>query len=221
MGTIEIKATWRRLGAKDDATKFYTAPVRYYRQVNGSIAYVDSNNPAMPETWGLIALHIIHKTAKSPSFVYTTFGHISNIVDEDGRDVEEPDGTTKPQYLRQEPFTPALEITPSANGKPQKVMLKGTGTVDTESARLYYHNLDDTVITDARGVPYSDPVNINRRLFPIPAAIVGVNQEAQALIQGTVWANYPTGERPSKGLGQKTEMPPSLQPRSPPLLSRQ
>jgi len=190
VGTIELKAAWRRLGAKDDPTKFYTAPVRYYRQVKGSISYVDSNNSTMPETWGLIALHIIHKTAKSPSFVFTTFGHNSNILDKDGNDVEDPDGTTKPQYLSQNPFDPALDITPSANGQPQKVTLKGTGKVDTESARLYYHNLLDSVITDAKGVPYTDPVNINRRLFPIPAAIVGINQKAHALIKGTVWANY-------------------------------
>ncbi len=194
LGTMELKAAFRRLGAQEDPSKFYTAPVRYYveEEEDGvkKIYYVDSNNSKQPETWALIALHIIHKTANSPSFSYATFGHINNILDADGNDVEEPDGTTKAPYLTQEPFDPALEITPSQNGMPQEVSLKGSGSVDTNSNRLYYQNINDFVIAKADGSPYKEPVNVNRRLFPIPPTITKVNAEAQALIDGTVWANY-------------------------------
>ncbi len=35
----------------------------------------------------------------APAFIYATFGHNNNIVDASGNPVEEPDGTTKPQYV--------------------------------------------------------------------------------------------------------------------------
>lgn len=47
-GSIEIKASFRRLGPKDDPTKYYTANVRYYtRNGMGPITYVDSNDRTM------------------------------------------------------------------------------------------------------------------------------------------------------------------------------
>jgi hypothetical protein len=190
VGTIEIKAAFRRLGAEDDPSRFYTPPVRYYVEEQEQTYYIDSNNPKTPERWGLVALHIIHKTPHSPSFSYATFGHISNILDANGNEVEMPDGTTKPQYLGVEPFDPALQITPSQNGQPQKVTLTGAGSVNTDTKRLYYRNIFDPVIARPDGTAYTDPVNINRRLFPIPPEITAVNAKSQALIQGTVWANY-------------------------------
>jgi hypothetical protein len=131
-GTIELKAAFRRLGADDDVSKFYTPPVRYYVTAPGGTYFIDSHNTKMPETWGLIALHIIHKTPNSPSFNYATFGHINNVLDADGNDVETPNGETKPRYVGVEPFDPALTITPSQNGQPQKNNLGRYGTSQHE-----------------------------------------------------------------------------------------
>jgi hypothetical protein len=54
-GSIEIKASFRRLGPKDDPTKYYTAAGRYYKSDGkGKITgYVDSNDPTVNEVWGL------------------------------------------------------------------------------------------------------------------------------------------------------------------------
>jgi hypothetical protein len=71
-GTIEIKAAWRMLTHQDtvNGSKFFTRTVIYYTKApNGSIIY---NNA----TFGLIALHIIHKTTNYPAFIFATFEHV-------------------------------------------------------------------------------------------------------------------------------------------------
>lgn len=219
LGTIEIKAAWRRLNKNEVASKFYTARVRYYI---GSVSngtpkvqwFVDSDQ--VGETWGLIALHIIQKTPNAPSFIYATFGHINNIVDPNGVPVETPDGTTKPQYVNTPPFIPELNIVPAPNkvANPplyQTETLTGTAAANTNSPQLYYRNVDGKWVTTcaapnppvcqqgkdngaATGIYYMGPVNVNRRLFMIPPTITAANQAAHQAIAAAnrqaVWLNY-------------------------------
>ena len=200
VGSMEIKASFRRLGPKDDPTKYYTATVRYYKGngSSGNIAgYVDSNDPTVNEVWGLTSLHIIQKTPKAPTFVFATFGHIDNILDAAGNDVEMPDGTTKLEYLKSPPFLPALNITPSAKGKPQQVVVAGNGMppVNTNSFQLYFNNIGGNIQTGSKppGL-YQLPINVSRRLFPIPKTIAAANRAAfdaiRAVNNKAVWLNY-------------------------------
>jgi hypothetical protein len=198
-GSIEIKASFRRLGPKDDSTKYYTAPVRYYTGEISAPKFVDSNDPAVNEVWGLTSLHIIQKTPNAPTFVYATFGHVDNIVDAMGNNVELPDGTTKPEYLGVPPFLPALTIVPSANSVPQKVFLatKGMPPVNTSSPQLYFNNTvgNYAIYTDDKMTSlYKQPVNVSRRLYPIPPTITAANRAAHDAIRkanaNSVWTNY-------------------------------
>jgi hypothetical protein len=198
-GSIEIKASFRRLGPKDDPTKYYTAPVRYYTGDSTAPRFVDSNDPAVNEVWGLTSLHIIQKTPNAPTFVYATFSHINNVLDAMGNNVELPDGTTKPEYLNSPPFLPALTIVPSANGNPQKVFLatKGVPPVNTSSPQLYFHNTagNYAIYTDqSMQTLYKNPVNVSRRLYPIPPTITAANRAAHGAIgavnANAVWLNY-------------------------------
>lgn len=210
LGAIETKAAWRRLTAAEIASKrYYSAHVRYYveDEQSGQKQFVDSNQAG--ETWGLVALHIIHKTKNAPSFIYATFGQIDNILDGDGNPVEEPDGTTKPQYLSVEPFSPALTIKESMPTSPfYQWVIQGNGAVNTNSPKLYYHNALGRPVIFKQGVTtqptcdnfldannyYLGPVNVNRRLFPLPATITTVNAAAQSAIraanQDAVWQYY-------------------------------
>lgn len=78
-GYVEIKAAWRTLSdAEMSSGKFYTQEVIHYRGVEESGATV---NKWRVDTYGLIGLHIIHKTVNFPSFVYATFEHVDNIGD--------------------------------------------------------------------------------------------------------------------------------------------
>ena len=218
VGSIEIKASFRRLGPNDNPANYYTAPVRYYRgdAANTTITgYVDSNDPTVNEIWGLTSLHIIQKTPNAPTFVFATFGHINNILDAAGNNVEMADGTTKPEYMNIPPFLPALTITPSANNQPQTVAVTGDGTppVNTNSRQLYFYNLAGT-ISSAQG-PYNLPINVSRRLYPIPPAITAVNAAAQTAIRNananTVWANYRLVNVQARPL-DVTAIPPGLEP---------
>lgn len=200
-GAIEVKAAWRRLNpATEDISKFYTARVRYYSG-NGNtgqvIGYVDSDDPGVNEVWGLVALHIIHKTPNAPSFVYATFSHFNNILDSAGNSVEDADGATFPQYLDQPPFSPAIKIIPATKAQPGQVAYTNGGKANTAGHQLYFQNVSGKEainIDSANGPLYSGPVMVNRRIFPIPPVIVKANATAHALMQKVnpkaIWLNY-------------------------------
>lgn len=83
-GAMEIKTAWRILVPEDDSTKFFTRNVIFYESgPNGEIVY---NNT----TFGLIGIHIIHKTTNFPDFVFATWEHVS--VQDDNMGYVELDG---------------------------------------------------------------------------------------------------------------------------------
>jgi hypothetical protein len=87
-GTIELKAAWRQLTATELARgRFHTATVRFYRKPDSGppVCYQDAE-------WGLVALHIIHKTPTAPYFIYATFGQADNLQTEAGHPVEDENG---------------------------------------------------------------------------------------------------------------------------------
>jgi hypothetical protein len=76
-GAIEIKAAWRKLTSEELSSsppRFYTHNVIYYTTGPNGPVY---NN----EIYGLVALHIIHKTKSFPAFVFATFEQVDNYDD--------------------------------------------------------------------------------------------------------------------------------------------
>ena len=74
-GAIEIKAAWRELTlAEAGSGRFFTRKVIYYTGPKGKQTY---NNAV----WGLVALHIIHKTKSFPAFVFATWEQVDNYDD--------------------------------------------------------------------------------------------------------------------------------------------
>ena len=66
-GTIETKAAWRMLTQAEIASgRYHTATVVYYTGT-------DNAPVAQNATFGLLALHIIHKTKNYPYFIFATF----------------------------------------------------------------------------------------------------------------------------------------------------
>ncbi|GAA5496520.1 hypothetical protein Rhal01_02704 [Rubritalea halochordaticola] len=61
--TVNIKAAWKILEAKDPVDKFYTTTA----SINGE-----------DKTMGLVGLHIVVKTPNAPQWVWATFEHVSN-----------------------------------------------------------------------------------------------------------------------------------------------
>ncbi|HRQ64410.1 MAG TPA: hypothetical protein PKZ76_06045 [Xanthomonadaceae bacterium] len=69
-GAIETKAAWRRLTEQEmKSGRFYTSTVLYYEETEKGIV-------AHNDTFGLVALHIIHKTQSFPTFVFATWEQV-------------------------------------------------------------------------------------------------------------------------------------------------
>ena len=77
-GAIEIKAAWRKLDPTEMSKlgRFFTRNVIYY--TGSPTAPADYNN----DVWGLVALHIIHKTKSFPAFVFATWEQVDNYDDD-------------------------------------------------------------------------------------------------------------------------------------------
>jgi hypothetical protein len=81
-GAIEIKAAWRKLTAEEQAKgRFFTQTVTYYTG-GQSPAY---NNAV----YGLLSLHIIHKTKSFPAFVFATWEQVDNYDDATNQNTED------------------------------------------------------------------------------------------------------------------------------------
>ncbi len=87
-GSIEVKASWRQLTREEYASgRYITAPVIYYRQGlpgevgNNDFYYkqVASDTTGNNIPIGLVGLHIIHKTANIPTYVFATFEQVDNL----------------------------------------------------------------------------------------------------------------------------------------------
>ncbi|QDU26266.1 hypothetical protein ETAA8_13430 [Anatilimnocola aggregata] len=182
IGSMEAKSAWRRLGDSEDPSRFYTNRVRFYVREGTEIRYKE-------ETWGLVALHIIHKTESSPVFIYTSFSQVDNIRDVDGTVVEEPDGLIKSEFRDIPPFAPELTIFKSTVTKGQEVFpVPGSPEMPKGSKQLFFQNL----------VPFTHglktPIAVRRRLYEISSEVRAVNRVAQAAIRkydpSAVWQYY-------------------------------
>ncbi|HVS64412.1 MAG TPA: hypothetical protein VMT85_13020 [Thermoanaerobaculia bacterium] len=78
-GTIHVKSAWRALTtAEASQGRYFTAPVVFYRLTSDSTNVCYTNDTGT--TWGLIGLHIIHKTEKFPAFFFASWEHVDNIA---------------------------------------------------------------------------------------------------------------------------------------------
>jgi hypothetical protein len=141
------------------------------------------------EVWGLIALHIIHKTASSPVFIYTSFSQVDNLRAVDGTVIEEPDGAVKSEYRYIPPFAPELRILKSDLTRGQEVfVVPGSPGIPPNSKQLFFQNL----VPFTHGVTI--PVAVQRRLYEISSEIRAVNRVAQSAIHAydpkAVWQYY-------------------------------
>jgi hypothetical protein len=73
-GSFELKIAWKVLGKTDDASRFFT--------MDGFIKDEDKNNKEITRKvkLGLVGLHIGHKSASSPQWIWSTFEQIDNLA---------------------------------------------------------------------------------------------------------------------------------------------
>lgn len=180
-GTIMLKAAWRLLTPKDSINQFHTTKVRYYETKNGNPCYYEE------ATWGLVALHIVHKTPSAPYFTFATFEQKDNILTADGKPVEDANGNVINPFT--DPTTPVVSHTDSPNGTTTTV---SDPYCDANDNRLYYQNT-------AAGLPSDGSICVNGRYHNLPQPIINANKAAHNAIKAynsangvtnSPWENY-------------------------------
>ena len=87
-GAIEIKAAWRQLNSTEAASgRFFMRSVLFYKGEPGTPTEA-GNQTYNNAVYGLVALHIIHKTKSFPVFVFASWEQIDNYDDATNQNIE-------------------------------------------------------------------------------------------------------------------------------------
>jgi hypothetical protein len=82
-GSIEVKAAWRQLTPQEvSGGRFFTRKVIFY--TGEPFVQLQYQNAV----WGLVALHIIHKTKSFPTFVFASWEQVDNYDDQNNKNTE-------------------------------------------------------------------------------------------------------------------------------------
>lgn len=157
MGAIMVKAAWKVMGANDDASKFHTRDALVYTP--------PSSNPVIAEScslrkMGLVGLHIGHKTAREPQWLWSTFEHADNVPSQAEVDANQ----LKTHYNFYKPGCSTQNC-----------------KVNTAPPRPWNPNVEPM----AGG--YASQIT---RLLNITPEVSGLNASFGALLPNTVWRNY-------------------------------
>jgi hypothetical protein len=75
IGAIMIKLAWKVMGKNDDPTKFHTEAALVYQPAVPSAGIKESCGKAV---FGLVGMHIAHKTTTDPQWLWSTFEQVDN-----------------------------------------------------------------------------------------------------------------------------------------------
>jgi len=172
-GTIEVKAGWRRLTDNEKKQgRFHIQTVRYYESSGSAPCYRE-------EQWGLVALHIIQKTAGAPYFIYATFGQADNMLTASGAHVEDENGN----LLANKKATPMNPQISSQNATPQSVQKLSPSMANCRpDLQPYYINSLNN------GSPQG-MVCVQKRFHDIPQTIIDANATVHKAIKSYNQAN--------------------------------
>ncbi len=170
-GTIMAKGAWRELTADEmQSGRFYTTPVRYYEDSG------DGEHACYREAeWGMVAMHIIHKTPSAPTFVFATYEQADALLTQGGDPVEDENGDEVNDGGQTSSTTPALAY---QDGTPPMLSIVGSDYCTTPGDRLFYQENPDKT-----GLPSDGSICQNFRNNPIPSPVSEVNQAAHQAIQ--------------------------------------
>ncbi len=83
-GAIEVKAAWRQLTPQEvQSGRFFMRKVIYYTGTGGTPSVFNN------AVYGLVGLHIIHKTKTFPAFVFATWEQVDNYDDATDQNTED------------------------------------------------------------------------------------------------------------------------------------
>jgi hypothetical protein len=184
--SLQIKTAWRRLSEQEKSSgRIYTAMARSYQPQDPQKEYANrggnSDYPCYVDAeWGLVGMHIKTKTASAPYYIWSSFEHVDNITNEQGKVVEDEDGRQilNADLPATEPFITSRNAVAVVPATPATIQKQSPEVANAKPARrLYYTNKTDTPTTQGK-------IAINRRVHAIPQPVIEINQSAhQALRQ--------------------------------------
>ncbi|AEI62799.1 hypothetical protein [Corallococcus macrosporus] len=169
MGAIELKAAWMEVPNPADAKW------NDYKLAQAVVADPQTQK-CRKTTVALVGLHIVHKTASQPTFVWATFEHVNNAPD-DGKDA----GTTDWNFY-------------NAQCQPQKVQVPARCSADGGTTQVIgcTPNVPPPYYL-GEGCPGPKPTQVTRVTAIAPLA-QKVNEQVQQQVAqrypGSVWRNY-------------------------------
>jgi hypothetical protein len=86
VGAIMVKSSWKVMGANDDVSRFHTIQALVYTNPGEHEGIAAA---CKRQTVGLVGLHIAHKTADEPQWVWSTFEHVDNVPSQ-GEPIDKP-----------------------------------------------------------------------------------------------------------------------------------
>ena len=161
-GSVMVKAAWKLLTPKDDASRYYTQSVSVY----------DSTQPAGQKcqtmTVGLIGFHIGRKLARFPEWVWSSFEQVDNVPPDQG--------------------SPAGPMTLNNGTDTPKTVGGWANRPDSDQPTA---KRSPTQVTRFNPIPVTPAPAPGSGPWPYGAgSTVDVNNAYRQLLAGTVWANY-------------------------------
>ncbi|HKQ94528.1 MAG TPA: hypothetical protein VJS40_02900 [Aestuariivirgaceae bacterium] len=152
-GAVMVKAAWRQLTPAEDASRYFTLP---------SVIYDTTVTPAACRqvTMGLIGLHIGHKLAAFPQWVWSSFEQIDNVPLDNGQ-----------------PPWPGHAMT--LNNGTNNPQTQG-GWANRPTSQQMTAQRSPTQVTRLNPIPTT----------PAGQSTVDINNTWRAALAGTPWANY-------------------------------
>lgn len=165
LGAFELKAAWRNLGNDKSLYDRYLTTTAYLTAPDGTCTET---------VVGLVGLHIIHKTASMPNFIWSTFEQVDNVPGNGappsgvGYSFNNPQSGDKPnvQPAKCDPgqcdYSKPIQVTRevaisgnlnSTNADVQKLFASDTGGRSV----FQYYQLVNVLWDGAAVAPYSDP----------------------------------------------------------------
>jgi len=176
--TLEVKSAWRRVRdiKNSDPSTYHQAVATYY------VANGDGKPNVVSETFAMVALHIIQKTANYQSFIFTTFEHVDSVTRDGNGVITDPAYKTTYNKLQYNNGTPT-SYTAIATGA------YGVNAPGQPTATNTQHSYN---------LPNAGPISMDFTTVVQPDTITSqvndVNNQVAATIKDldsdNIWANY-------------------------------
>lgn len=183
-GALEVKAAWRKLSDIPEAqrSRYHTATVITYEGT-------DTAPVAHNEEYALVALHIIHKTANYPTFIFATFEHQDSTTLPNG----EPSGLyyiANYNTVKYDDGNGPAPVATFSDGQYIRQVTLPKGTVANPNANPPTYSGSHGIPTDQAGpIRVVQPQNIN-------VEVTAVNNQVKQLMNAnsefnnSVWKYY-------------------------------